>query len=123
MTSRRRAPPDLATVKKSRASFTGAITKAPDKLKAIKSTELNEIILINTKEIERILISIERTETGFLQTLEDAQEFCPEAEAAEAFQQEEEAAMENFNVSISAVRDLADELLVMRQPPSPGAIS
>ena len=115
MTSRRRAPPDMATVKKSRASFTGAITKASDKLKAIKSTEeLNEIILINTKEIDRILISIERTETGFLQTLEDAQEFCPEAEAAEAFQQEEEAAMENFNVSISAVRDLADELLTLK---------
>ena len=114
MTSRRRAPPDLATVKKSRASFTGAITKASDKLKTIKSIELNDILLINTKDIDRILTSIERTETGFLQTLEDAQEFTPEAEGAEAFQQEEENAMENFNVSISSVRDLADELLTLK---------
>ena len=114
MTSRRRAPPDLATVKKSRASFTGAITKASDKLKVIKSTELTEIILINTKDIDRILTSIERTESGFLQTLEDALEFTPEAEGAEAFQQEEETVMENFNVSISAVRDLTDELLTLK---------
>ena len=113
MTSRRRAPPDLATVKKSRASFSGAITKASDKLKAIRSAEPADILLINTKEIDRILSSIERTETGFLQTLEDAQEFTPEGEGAETFLQEEDNAMEIFNISISAVRDSADELLTL----------
>ena len=114
MTSRRRPPPDLATVKKSRASFTGAITKASDKLKAIKSTDLTEIITINTKTIDRILTSVEHTETGFLQTLEDAQEFITEEDNAETLQLQEDTAAETFSNSISAVRDLADELLTLK---------
>ena len=114
MSSRRRAPPDLATARRSRAAFNGAITKALDKLKAVKSTESVEILLIDTKDIDKTLKSIERTETGFLQTLEDAQEFIPEAEGAEAFHTEEDTAMENFNNSISAVRDLAQDLLTIK---------
>ena len=104
----------MNTVKKSRASFTGAITKALDKLKAIKADLPPDILRVNTKEIDRILSSVGRTQTGFLQTLEDAQEFVPEDDTAQAFQQEEDDAMDTFNSSISAVRDLADELLTIK---------
>ena len=113
MSSRRKTPTDLAAVKKSRSCYTGAITRASDKLKAMKSDEGAAIAVINTKDIDRILVSIVRTETGFLQTLEDAQEFVPEGEAEEPFQREEEAAMEAFDNSISAVRDQADYLLTL----------
>ena len=71
------------------------------------------IAVLNTKDIDRILVSIVRTEAGFLQTLEDALEFVPEGEAEEPFQQEEEAAMEAFDISISAIRDQADHLLTL----------
>ena len=81
----------MAAVKKSRASLTGAITKASDKLKAIKFSSPKEILLINSKEIDRLLSSIERTETGFLQTLEDGQEFIPVGDGADRFLEEEEA--------------------------------
>ena len=114
MSSRRRPPADLAAVKKSRSSFTGAITRAFDKLKAIRSDDSASVNRINTKDIDRILVSIERTETGFLQTLEDAQDFTPEGEAEEPFQQEEETAMDNFSSSISAVRDQAEYLLTLK---------
>ena len=49
--------------------------------------------------------------TGFLQTLEDAQAFTPGEEEEEAFQLEEETAMDCFQTSISKARDLADQLL------------
>ena len=114
MSSRRRPPPDLAAVRKSRASFSGAITKALDKLKAIQSTQAEDVLLINTKEVDRIISSVERTETGFLQTLEDAQGFAPEGDEEVAFQLEEELAMESFHSSISASRDLADQLLMLK---------
>ena len=114
MSSRRRPPADLASVKKSRASFTGAVTKALDKLKAIKFAEPADILLINTKEVDRILSSLERTEAGFLVMLEDAQNFIPEGEAEEAFLLEEDTAMESFHSSISAARDLSDQLLTLK---------
>ena len=97
MSSRRKTPTDLAAVKKSRSGYTGALTRASDKLKAIQSDEVAAIAVINTKDVDRIIVSIERTETGFLQTLEDAQEFVPDGEAEEPFQREEEAAMEAFD--------------------------
>ena len=115
MSSRRRPPADLAAVKKSRASFTGAVTKALDRLKAIPSIQQEDVLAINTKEITRIISSVERTEAGFLQTLEDAQAFAPEGEDEEpAFQLEEELAMDNFHSAISDTRDLGDQLLSMK---------
>ena len=110
MSSRRKPPADLAAVKRSRAGCTGAITKALDRYKAIPSATAEDALIINTKEIDRILISIEKTETAFLQSLEDAQAFLPE-EGEEAFLLEEELAADTFNSSISATRDLGDQLL------------
>ena len=113
MTSRRRPPADLAAVKRSRAGCTGAITKALDRFKAIPSATAEDALLINTKEINRILISIEKTETSFLQSLEDAQTFIPE-DGEEAFQLEEELACDTFNSAISSTRDLGDQLLCIK---------
>ena len=114
MSSRRRIPADLASVKKSRSSFTGAVTRALDKLKAMKSAEPEDIRTINTKEVDRLLTSLEKTETGFLYTLEDAQNFVPDGEGEEAFLQEEDLAMETFQEAISTARDLADRLLAVK---------
>ena len=114
MSSRRRIPADLASVKKSRSGFTGAVTRVLDKLKAMKSAEPEDIRTINTKEVDRLLTSLEKTETGFLYTLEDAQNFVPDGEGEEAFLQEEDLAMETFQEAISTARDLADRLLAVK---------
>ena len=113
MSMRRRPPANLAAVKRSRAGCTGAITKALDKFQAIPSTSAEEVTLINSKEVDRTLTSINRTEAAFLQSLEDAQTFVPE-DQEEAFQKEEDLAAETFSVSISATRDLGDQLLCMK---------
>ena len=113
MSSRKRAPADLAAVKRSRAGCTGAITKALDRFKAIPETTSEEVALINSKEIDRILASIIKTETSFLQSLEDAQTFVPE-DSEEAFQQEEELAADTFTAAISATRDLGEQLLCLK---------
>ena len=110
MSSRRRPPADLAAVRRSRSGCTGAITKALDKLKSVPFSSAEEALLINTKDIDRTLVSIEKTETTFLQTLEDAQGFIPEDDES-AFQQEEEQSSDAFLASISATRDLGDQLL------------
>ena len=97
MSSRRRPPVDLAAVKKSRASYCGAITRALDKLKAIPAAQTEDVLLIKSKDLDRTLASIEKTEAGFLTTLEDAQGFAPTEEEDEpAFQAEEELAMDTF---------------------------
>ena len=116
MASRRRvAHPDLPSVKKSRASFTGAVTKAMDKLSSVPRDSPEQVRGINTKDVDRILLSLERTEKGFLQTLEEAQDFCPEDEEEEqVFQHEEDAAGEAFSSSLSMVRDLGEQLLGLK---------
>ena len=113
MASRRRPPADLAAVKRSRAGCTGAITKALDRFKSIPATTSEEVVLINSKEIDRILTSINKTETGFMQSLEDAQAFVPE-ESEEAFQLEEKLAADTFTAAISATRDLGEQLLCLK---------
>ena len=115
MTTRRKKPTDLASARKSRAGYTGAVTKALDRLTAMKSDQPEEIQAINTKEVDRILTSLSKTETGFLQSLEEAQGFCPEGdEEEEAFTSEEDLAMESFQESISVARDTADHLLALK---------
>ena len=115
MSSRRRPPVDLAAVKKSRAAYSGAMTRALDKLKAIPATQAEDVLVIKSKDLDRLLSSIEKTEAGFLTTLGDAQAFSPEGEDEEpAFQMEEDLAMETFQTNISAARDLANELLTLK---------
>ena len=115
MSSKRRgAPADMAAVRKSRAGFTGAVTKALDKLNLIRSDEPEEIQLINTKEISRMLSSLERTEAGFFTNLEDAQTFLPDGEEEEAFTAEEDMALDTFQDSLASARDRAEMLLALK---------
>ena len=90
MSHRRKPPANLAAVKKSRSCLNGAITKAADNLKAIKYDDPAEVKLINTKDLDRILISVEKTETGFIQSIDEAQDFAPEGDEEEGFQLEEQ---------------------------------
>ena len=103
-------PPDLATLKRSRAAFTGAITKVKDKLNGIKATD---IVTYNTKNIDRLITSISNMKSGFLQTMEDAQEFLTDGET-DALQLEEDDALEAFSAAVLEVQDLADELLNLK---------
>ena len=112
MSLRRRPQPDLATIRRSRSGFTGAITKALDRFKAIPSSTAEEVDCINSKEVERLLSSITRTESSFNQSLEDAQSFIPEDEE-ETFQQEEERAADTFTNAVSTTRDLGEQLLCL----------
>ena len=105
---------DLATVRRSRAGFTGAVTKALDKLTHMKSDEPEEIQALNSREVERLMGSITRSETGFLQTLEDAQQFLPTDDGEEAFTTEEDLAMDNFQETISSARDEGSRLLALK---------
>ena len=117
MSSRRTrgAPADLPAVRKSRAGFTGAVTKALDRLHHMKSDQPEEIRTLNTKEVDRLLASLTRTEAGFLQTLEDAQAFIPDGdEEEEAFITDEDLAMEAFQEAIASARDTADQLLALK---------
>ena len=115
MSNRRRIPPaDLASVKKSRSGYTGAVTKALDRLNAMKADEPEEIQGINTKEVDRLLTSLGKTEAGFLTNLEEAQAFLPDGDDEEAFTAEEDMAMDAFQDSISTARDRADMLLALK---------
>ena len=116
MASRRKTPTDYSAVKKSRAALTGAITKAWDKFSSIEFSQPEEVLRIRPKEVERFLSSITRTEAGFRQSLEEAQQFAPEDEAEEAaFQREEEEAADTFEEHLSATRVLGEQLLTSKQ--------
>ena len=117
MALRRRggAPADLPAVRKSRAGYTGAVTKALDRLTHMRSDLPEDIRSLNTKEVDRLITSLSKTEVGFLQTLEDAQAFIPDNEGEEeAFTIEEDSAMESFQDAISSARDTADQLLALK---------
>ena len=115
MASRRKTPADYSAVKKSRAALTGAVTKAWDKFSAMDFSQPEEVLLIKTKEVERYLSSITRTEDHFNQSLTEAQQFAPTDEAEEAsFQQEEEDAADVFDEHLSATRLLGEQLLAFK---------
>ena len=111
--SNRTKKTDLVTVRRSRAGFAGNVTKALDKLINMKSEAPEEIQELNTREVERLMGSMTRSETGFLITLEDAQHFLPTDEGEEAFTIEEDLAMDNFQDTISAARDAGSRLLAL----------
>ena len=106
----------MAAIKKSRGCYTGAVTKASDKLKLIQSDETAAIAAISATDIRRHLCSLERTEKNFLLTMDEAQEFVPEPEEEEGtFQAEEADILENFEEAVSAAKELATHLLAMKR--------
>ena len=80
-----KAPADLNTLKKSRASLTGALTKLSDKVKAIKSDEAATIAAISITDVQQILKSLNRTEIKIQISMEHGQIFCPQDEGYEPY--------------------------------------
>ena len=112
MAYRRKTPTDLTSLKRSRSSFTGAITKARDKLNEMKAVDISAC---NTRTLERLLSSVANTETGYLQTVEEAHEFINKEENADALQDEEDAALDTFNSTVADVRDSAASLISLKK--------
>ena len=110
MASKRRLPVDYNAIKKSRAGYTGALTKVKDKL---RGEESNHPLSYNVKVIQRATSSITNTETGFLQTMDDAQEILTEEEI-EDFAGDEQLALDNFMAALNEVQDLAEEMLAKK---------
>ena len=104
----------MAAVKKSRGCYTGAVTKASDKLKLIESGETAAIAAISATNISRHLSSLERTEKNFLLTLDEAQEFAPGGEEEDDFQTDENNILENFEEAVSAAKELTEHLLALK---------
>ena len=104
----------MADVKKSRTCYAGAVTKAMDKIKLMKYDEVAAVAAINSKDVERLLNSISRTEKNFLATLEEAQDYAPDGEGDDAFQEEEEVVLEAFECSLSTFRELAELILALK---------
>ena len=111
MSARRRTPADISTLRRSRSSFIGAITKARDKLKGYQDGPFEDY---TARAVDRILSSVSNTEKGYLQTVEDAVEFIPTDESGDDIQQEEDEAVEAFTNNLSDVRDIAASLLSLK---------
>ena len=69
---------------------------------------------MNIKEVERTISNLLKTEAGFTQTLDDAQNFLPEEEEQEHFYEQEALAEENFQLALAKVRDLGDKLITLK---------
>ena len=105
----------MAAVKKSRGCYTGAVTKASDKLKLLDATEVAAIAAINSADITRQLTSLERTAKNFLLTMEEAQDFVPDGDEEEdTFQTEEADILEKFEEAVSSTKQLAEHLLALK---------
>ena len=105
---------DMAAVRKSRSGYTGALTRVMDKLKLIKFDDVAAITTVNVDDIGRHLNSIERTERNFMQTLDEAQEFVPEGEAEDTFQEEEADVADSFETNVARAKNLAKHLITMK---------
>ena len=70
-----------------------------------------DISTFTVRSLEKLITSITHTETGYLNTLEDAQGFLSKEEHNEDLLAEEEAAVEQFQSVVSDVRHEAASLL------------
>ena len=104
----------MGAIKKSRSAYTGVVTRAMDKLRNIPCSESEEVASIDLSEVELTLTKLIKTETGFTQTLDDAQNFLPEEDEQEAFFTEEEIAEDNFITALAKVRTLGKRLIILK---------
>ena len=111
MAYRKKAHADLASIKRSRSSFVGAITRARDKLGEMKATDISSC---NIRTVDRLLASVATTETGYLYTVEEAHELISKEERAEALQTEEDITVEQFHATVADVRDTAASLISLK---------
>ena len=113
--SRRKVPTCMTDVKKSRGALVGAVKKALGKIQLIKHDEVAAVAAIKPRDIERLIDSVNRTETNFLDTLDEAQEYLPEGEEAEDnFHAAEEADQEKFEQTLYEFKELAECILALK---------
>ena len=113
MSSRRTTPLDMRTIKKSRSSFTGAVTKVKDKLLEMRAGEPQTF---NVRALERLLASISHSETGFQQTVEDVEELLEDEESAPTVDQEEEkSVISEFQDHVELTMDMAQDMLATKK--------
>ena len=105
----------MAGVRRSRAAHTGTTTRNYDKLKAIPFYQPEEVQDIRTNEVNTILKTLLKTESGYTNSIEEAQEFAPTDEEEEAaFQEEEQDAIDLFSHTLSNARALGQQLLTCK---------
>ena len=95
----------MTDIRKSRASYNGAVTKAMAQTDSMPHSCVEEVADVKLKEVDKLLKSLLRTENNFTATLDEAQEFSPEGEADDAFQEEEESVFATFEQNVATVRD------------------
>ena len=106
----------MAGIKRSRAAHTGILTRSHDRLLSMPFDQPEEVQRIKLTEVKTILKTLLKTEAGFTSSLDEAQDFMPTDEAAEAaFQEEEQEMAETFYQSLATTRTLGEQLLACKQ--------
>ena len=104
----------MADINRSRGALTGAVKKALGKIELIPHDEVAAVAAINAREIERLIDSVTRTETNFLTTLDEAQEYVPDGEGEDDFHNEEDVALEKFEQPLLKFREQAESILALK---------
>ena len=113
MSYRRNAPTDMKTIKRSRSSFTGAVTKMKDRLLEMRAGDPQTF---NIRTLERALSSISNSETGFNQTVEEVEELLQDEDTASTVDQEEERyVIAAFQEHVEATMDMAENMLATKR--------
>ena len=111
MSTRKKTPTDYPSLKRSRSGYTGNITKVADKLAELAETDLSTITV---RAIDKLNTSIIQSETGYLNTLETAQEYISKEENPDDLLDEDDAAVELFQSAISDAKYAAATLLSLK---------
>ena len=106
---------DMQGIRRSRAVHTGRAGKEFDRLRAMPFEQTEEVQLLKLNDIKAIMKSLLKTETGFTLSIEEAQDFAPTEEEAEAaFQDEEQDIVDAFQQTISSAKALGEQLLACK---------
>ena len=110
MAMRRRPAADYQALKHSRAAYTGSITKAREKVVALKEEDASTY---KPKQLERLKTSVSHTQDGFTGTVEEAYDFNSKEANYEELQAEEEEIIDTFTEAVAEVKEIIDELLYL----------
>ena len=111
MSLRKKTHTDFLSLKRSRSGYNGNITKVADKLAEMAELDLSSL---NIRVVENLVKSITTSETKYLSTLEEANDFLSKEENADTLLDEEEATVEQFQLTVSDVRESAANLISLK---------
>ena len=105
----------MAGIKRSRNVHNGIITRNFGRLKTMPFDSAEEVQLLKLNEIRTILKSLAKSEAGLNLSIEEAQDFAPTEEEAEAiFQEEEQDIVDTFQQLLSDAKALGEQLLACK---------